>query len=87
MEEYEVIYCLEWNCFELEKNGMIVFVEYEVEDGVLDIMYIIVFFFLEGKGIVVVLVEVIYKYVFVQGLKFKVMCLYVVVWLKWYLVE
>ena len=33
MEEYEVIHRPERNRFELEKNGMTAFVEYEVEDG------------------------------------------------------
>ena len=39
MEEYEVIHRPERNRFELEKNGMTAFVEYEVEDGALDIMH------------------------------------------------
>ena len=38
MEEYEVTHRPERNRFELEKNGMTAFVEYEVEDGTLDIM-------------------------------------------------
>jgi len=42
MEEYEVIHRPERNRFELEKNGMTAFVEYEVEDGALDIMHTIV---------------------------------------------
>ena len=33
MEEYEVTHRPERNRFELEKNGMTAFVEYEVEDG------------------------------------------------------
>lgn len=42
MEEYEVTHRPERNRFELEKNGMTAFVEYEVEDGTLDIMHTIV---------------------------------------------
>ena len=56
MEEYEVTHRPERNRFELEKNGMTAFVEYEVEDGTLDIMHTIVPPPLEGKGIAAALV-------------------------------
>ena len=72
MEEYEVIHRPERNRFELEKNGMTAFVEYEVEDGALDIMHTIVPPPLEAT----------YKYASAQGLKPKATCSYAVAWLK-----
>ena len=68
MEEYEVTHRPERNRFELEKNGMTAFVEYEGEDGTLDIMHTIVPPPLEGKGIAAALVEATYKYAAGQGL-------------------
>ena len=82
MEEYEVIHRPERNRFELEKNGMTAFVEYEVEDGALDIMHTIVPPPLERKGIAAALVEATYKYASAQGLKPKATCSYAVAWLK-----
>ncbi|WP_288744715.1 GNAT family N-acetyltransferase [uncultured Bacteroides sp.] len=82
MEEYEVIHRPERNRFELEKNGMTAFVEYEVEDGALDIMHTIVPPPLEGKGIAAALVEATYKYASAQGLKPRATCSYAVAWLK-----
>lgn len=69
MEEYEVIHRPERNRFELEKNGMTAFVEYEVEDGALDIMHTIVPPPLEGKGIAAALVEATYKYASAPGVE------------------
>ena len=40
MEEYEVIHRPERNRFEFEKNVITSFVEYEVEDGALDLSLI-----------------------------------------------
>ena len=74
MEEYEVTHRPERNRFELEKNGMTAFVEYEVEDGTLDIMHTIVPPPLEGKGIAAALVEATYKYAAGQGLKPMFVC-------------
>ena len=85
MEEYEVTHRPERNRFELEKNGMTAFVEYEVEDGTLDIMHTIVPPPLEGKGIAAALVEATYKYAAGQGLKPKGS--YAVAWLKRHPVE
>ena len=80
--DYEVKHRPERNRFELEKDGMTAFVEYEVEDGALDIMHTIVPPSLEGQGIAAALVEATYKYAVQEGLEPKATCSYAVAWLK-----
>ena len=80
--DYEVKHRPERNRFELEKDGMTAFGEYEVEDGALDIMHTIVPPPLEGQGIAAALVEAAYKYAARQGLQPKATCSYAVAWLR-----
>lgn len=82
MMEYKVIHCPERQRFELERDGMTAFVEYELEDGTLDITHTIVPPPLEGQGIASALVEATYKYAAEQGLEPKATCSYAVAWLK-----
>ena len=87
MEEYEVTHRPERNRFELEKNGMTAFVEYEVEDGTLDIMHTIITPTLEEKRNTTTLVKKTYKYANEQDQKPKATCSYAVAWLKRHPVE
>lgn len=80
--KYEVNHRPERKRFELEKEGMTAFVEYELEDGALDVTHTIVPPPLEGQGIASALVEAAYQYAAEQGLKPKATCSYAVAWLK-----
>ena len=79
---YEVNHRPERRRFELEKDGMTAFVEYELEDGMLDITHTIVPRPLEGQGVASALVETAYAYATGQGLEPKATCSYAVAWLK-----
>lgn len=80
--EYVVNHRPERRRFELEQDGMTAFVEYEQEEGVLDITHTVVPPPLEGRGIAAALVEATYKYAAEQNLKPLATCSYAVAWLK-----
>lgn len=80
--KYEVIHRPERHRFEIEKEGMTAFVEYELEDGTLDVMHTIVPPPLEGQGIASALVEAAYQYAAEEKLEPKATCSYAVAWLK-----
>lgn len=82
MTTFEVTHRPERHRFEIEKEGMTAFVEYELEEGALDVMHTIVPPPLEGQGIASALVEVAYEYADKEGLKPKATCSYAVAWLK-----
>ncbi len=68
--------------FELHVEGLTAFVEYEIDNGHLDIVHTLVPPALEGRGIAAELVKTTFDYALDQGLRPHGSCSYAAVWLK-----
>lgn len=72
--EHTVIHDEKVNRFEVFGSGQIAYLQYDEEDGVLDILHTIVPPQLEGQGIAQALIEAAVRYASVKGLKIRPTC-------------
>ena len=80
--DYIINHQPERHLFTYEVEGYTAYVEYQLENGSLDIIHTIVPPPLEGRGIAAALVKRAYEYASEQGLKPKATCSYAVRWLE-----
>lgn len=80
--EYIINHLPERQLFTTEIEGYTAYVEYQLQDGSLDILHTIVPPPLEGRGIAAALVKKAYEYAAEQRLKRKATCSYAVRWLE-----
>ena len=80
--DYIINHQPERHLFTTEVEGNTAYVQYQLENGSLDIIHTIVPPPLEGRGIAAALVKRAYEYASEQGLKPKATCSYAVRWLE-----
>ncbi len=68
--------------FETIVDGHTAYVEYQLENNVLDILHTIVPPAIEGRGLASRLVGAAYDYAEANGLTFKATCSYAILWLQ-----
>lgn len=80
--DYTIKHYPEMNRFEAHINGLVAYVEYQIQDNVFDIIHTIVPKELEGQGIASNLVKEAFTYAQIKNYKLKGSCSYANVWLQ-----
>ncbi len=82
MKEFKAVHKPSYNRFEITEGGHTAWVEYDVHDGVVDILHTIVPAHLENRGIGSALVRAAYDWGASEGLCARGSCSFAHAWLR-----